>query len=328
VIHRYHAAGTSGRREVTRQSRRRRLVPAAAVAVVLLGAIVAGSGMGPALANSSLISPVVAGLLRIMGLSPSQDRVTPLAVSATSAGQTISVLAGYADSTRTVTVLQVSPSGAEPVAPTLTDGSGSALPSASVAPGPQGHMILSFGPLGHPSPGPNSLTLRIDTLRDFAAGKGAGGAVKQVSGEWVLHFSLPYENDALPTPPPGQLGRVTVTFTFVAASSTSVHVRFVTAGATLNDLFDLPSIQPSCDAGGRCAAPPPPGGAPFLYQLLDPTGRPVGDMVNGNPSGKGEGQEGSVRVEWETLYARGAPGTYHLVMTWNGNRLERDIQVR
>src|SRR5258707_288204 len=84
-------------------------------------------------------------------------------------------------------------------------------------------MILSFGPLAHPSPGANSLTLHVDTLRDFATGKGAGGAVKQVTGDWVLRFGLPYENDALPTPPPGQLGRVTVTFTFAAASSTSVH---------------------------------------------------------------------------------------------------------
>jgi hypothetical protein len=151
--------------------------------------------------------------------------------------------------------------------------------------------------------------------------------VKQVSGDWTLRFSLPYENDALPAPAPGQLGRVTVTFAFVAASSTSVHVRFTTTGATLDDLFELPSIPLGCSASGRCAPPPPRGGTPFQYQLLDPGGRALGDLVDSNPSGKGEGNDGSVRVEWDTLYARAGPGTYHLVMTWNGNRLERDIQV-
>jgi hypothetical protein len=135
VIHRYHAAETSGRRGAVRWSRRRRLLPAAAVAVVLLVTIVSGTGMGPALANSPLISPVVARLLSTIGVSAARDHVTPLAVSSRSAGQTISVVAGYADSTRTVIVVQVSPSRAEPVTPTLIDGSGSAMRSDGVMPG-------------------------------------------------------------------------------------------------------------------------------------------------------------------------------------------------
>lgn len=314
VIDRYQreAPRTSAGRP---RSRRRRLIPAAAAA--LLVAIVAGSGLVQAVAGAPVVSDGVSAVLARLGISAARDAVTPLAVSSESAGHTISVSAGYADSTQTVVIIQVSGSESGPVllmpaAPELADGTGATLRSDGVVPSSRDYVILVFDPIAHPGPAADSLTLHIDTLNDFEAAKGPGGALRQVHGDWTLRFSLAYENDAAPTPASGQLGRITVTFTALAATSNSVHVRFTTEGATIGELFD---------------EPPGSGRDPFLYELLGPDGRQVGDLMNGNPSGKGPASGGATTVEWDTLYARARPGTYRLIMTWNGSRLERDLRV-
>jgi hypothetical protein len=315
VIGRYRAEGLKGSGRP--RSRRRRLVPAAAVAAALLVAIVAGSGLVQAATGEPVLSDSVVRMLEKLGISASRDGVTPLAVSSESAGYSIGVVAGYADSTQTVVVVQVSRSGSAPAyltpaAPVLLDGTGATLRSDGVAPSSAGFRVLVFDPIPHPGVTANALTLHIDTLNDFGASKGSGGLLRQIHGDWTLRFRLAYENDAAPTPAGGRLGRVTVTFTAVAATSNSVHVRFTTDGATIDQLFDLP---------------PASGRGQFQYELLGPDGTQMGDFMNGNPSGKGPGSEGVTRVEWDILYTREGPGTYRLVLSWNGSRLERDVRV-
>lgn len=341
VIDRYHAGAAGGRR-LARASRQLRLLPAAAVAVGLVVAVLVGSAESPAIANAPVISPVAARMLGIVGVSPAQDHVTPVGVADRSAGQTISVVTGYADSTQTVVIVNTSPSGATPVGSTLTEANGSVVRSEGFLGGEAGDTVLEFGPLNHPSPSSNQLTLHVSRVVDFGTGKGPDGKVRQVSGDWTLHFSLPYENDGLPVPAPGQLGPLAVTFSGVAVSSTSIHVRFTTTGATMSELVEMPSVPPRCTPAG----PPPsnpapgpvqvtcaggtPGTTPFWYQLLDPNGKRAGDFMNsypGDAKGSLDSEQTVKVVEWDTLYHRAGPGTYRLVMTWRGYRLERDIQV-
>src|SRR5260221_110334 len=99
------AAGGSRR---GRGRRRRYMVPAGLVAAALIGAVLAATPAGPALAGTPLVNPVVTKLLDIFGLSTTADHVVPLAVSSISAGQTIAVVGGYADSGRTVLLVRVS----------------------------------------------------------------------------------------------------------------------------------------------------------------------------------------------------------------------------
>jgi hypothetical protein len=328
VVARYHTPARDAGRPA-RRSGRWRLLQATAVAVALVVTVLVGSAMSPAIANAPVISPVADRVLGIVGLSPAKDRsVVPLTGGSTSANQTVSLVAGYADSIRTVVVVSV-PSGAQPADATLTDAAGATMrPGGSIA-GSQGHVILDFGPLSSPRPGSNPLTLHIGKLLDYGAGKGTDGRVKQVSGDWTLRFDLPYESNGLPTPAPGQLGRVTVTFSAVAASPASIHLRFVTTGATMDQLFELQTA--TCASGVQCVPEPkgPPGKTPFRYDLLDPSGHPMGDMVNGNEGGKGDAQAAArdTTIGWDTLFSRAGPGTYRIVMTFDGSRLERDIQV-
>jgi hypothetical protein len=307
VISRYHSGA---RREPGRPRSRRRLRSAAVVAAALLVAIV-GSGLVQALAGTSVLSDDIVTVMQRLGISATRDGVTPLAVSSASAGHTISVVAGYADSTQTVVVIQISGSGSLlPEAPTLVDGTGATLRSNGVAPSSRTNLVLVFDPILHPGPAADALTLHIDTLNDFSAGKGRpGGPLPQVHGDWTLHLRLAYENDAAATPASGRLGRITVTFTGVAVNANSVHVRFTTDGATLDDLLSGPGV------------------GSFQFELLAPDGKRVDEMMDGNPSGKGTGSAGVTRVEWDILYARAGSGTYRLVLTLNGSRLERDVQV-
>jgi hypothetical protein len=327
VVDRFHTAGRAPGRPAPRR-RRRRMLQAALVAMALVVTVLVGSAMSPAIANAPVISPVADRVLAIVGLSPAKDHsVVPLTGGSTSANRTISLVAGYADSTRTVVVMNVS-SDAEPVDATLTDASGATLRQAGAIGGSQGHVILDFGPLRSPTAGSNPLTLHVGKLLDYGAGKGSDGKVKQVTGDWTLHLSLPYESNGLPRPAPGQLGRVTVTFSAVAASPGSIHLRFVTTGATMDQLFELRTGP--CAAGVKCVPEPvgTPGKTPFQYELLDPSGRAMGDMVNGNEGGKGSPEAAQdTTIGWDTLYTRSGPGTYRIVMTWDGSRLERDVQV-
>jgi hypothetical protein len=329
VVDRFHAPERAGAgRRSPRRPGRRRLLQVTLAAVALIATVLVGSAMSPAIGNAPVINPVAARLLGILGLSPAKDRsVVPLTGGSTSANRTISLVAGYADSTQTLVVVRVS-SNLQPVDATLTDASGTALRGDGSIGGGQDHVILDFGPLSRPQPGGNPLTLHVTRMLDYGGGKGADGKFKQVIGDWTLRFSLPYESNGLPVPAPGRLGRVTVTFTAVAASPGSIHLRFVTTGATMNELFEL-QTRP-CASGVACVPEivGTPGRAPFRYELLDPSGRPMGDMVNSNQGGKGDAQAvQDTTIGWDTLYSRAGPGTYRIVMTWNGSRVEREVHV-
>jgi hypothetical protein len=329
VVDRYHAPGRAGadRRSMRRPGRRRLLQATAALAALVVTVLVA-SAMSPAIGNAPVINPVAASLLGILGLSPAKDpAVVPLIGGSTSANRTISLVAGYADSTRTLVIVNVS-SDLQPMDPTLTDASGTVLRSNGSIGGGKDHLILDFGPLSSPRPDGNPLTLHVSRMLDYRSGKGADGKGRQVIGDWTLRFSLPYESNGLPVPASGRLGRVTVTFTAVAASSGSIHLRFVTAGATMDELFELRTVP--CAKGFACVPEPAgtPGPTPFRYQLLDPSGHPMADMVNSNEGGKGDARAAQdTTIGWDTLYSQAGPGRYRIVMTWDGSRIERDIQV-
>jgi hypothetical protein len=327
VIRHYRGDGRADTGGRGRAPRRRRVLPAAAVALALVALLIA-TGAGSALAGSPLVTPVVAKLLAVFGV----ERPVALAASATSSGETMTLAAGYADAVRTAVVVQVSPSEAQPLDATLTDAVGDVQHAGPAFIGGQGHMVITFGPLAHPRPGGNSLTLHVTELLPMAAGKGQPGGVpppvKPITGDWTLRFTLDYGGgQVLPAPAPGRLGQVTVTFEAVAASSDTFHVRFVTTGATFDQLIELGPLVP-CAAGVQCVQEPqrPPGPTPFRFQLFDPAGREMGPFMESG--GDGKGFDTSDRIEWDQLYHTRGAGTYRIVVSWQGHRFERDVTVR
>jgi hypothetical protein len=334
----HHASG--GRAGGTRRTRWGLRLVALAVAMVL--AVLVGTAESPQIASAPLISPIAERMLNTVGLSAAHDPVVSLAASSTSAGHTINLVAGFADATRTVVVVTVSPSGPLPQGATLTDASGSVLTiDAGSVRVSGGAAILNFGPLSHPAPGNNQLTLRVSQLAVYDPTAAKGNDLIRTAGDWTMHFSLPYGTRGQTIPAPGQLGPVTVTFTAVTAYSRGIHVSYVTTGATYEQLQEPPGA-PTCTPVGTpsrsgtgpakvtCVEGRPAGATPFEVQLLDPNGRSMGNESEGS-SGGGKGVEQTVpsdRMEWDTLYSRAGSGTYRLIMTWDGHRLERDIQVR
>jgi hypothetical protein len=307
--------------------------------------VLVGTAESPQIASAPLISPIAERMLNTVGLSAAHDPVVPLAASSTSAGRTINLVAGFADATRTVVVVTVSPPGPVPdVAragpPPPAAGLG-APPWGGGGGGPSGGAAtLNFGHLSHPVSGNNQLTLHVSRLSAYV-NPTVSKDVSRTAGDWTMHFSLPYGTRGETIPAPGQLGPVTVTFTAVTAYSAGIHVSYVTTGATSEQLMEPPG-PPTCTPVGTaprsstgparvtCVGGTPAGATPFEVQLLDPSGRSMGDEANAS-SGGGKGAEQSApsdRMEWDTLYRRAGSGTYRLIMTWDGHRLERDIQGR
>jgi hypothetical protein len=312
-----------------------------ALAVAMVVAVLVGTAESPQIASVPLVSPIAGRMLNTVGLSAAHDPVVSLAASSTSAGHTVNLVAGFADATRTVVVVTVSPPGPVPDAATLTDASGSMLSidggSVRVS---GGAAILNFGPLSHPVSGSNQLTLRVSRLA-VAVNPTASKTMSRTAGDWTMRFSLPYGTRGQTIPAPGQLGPVTVTFTAVTAYSAGIHVSYVTTGATAEQLLEPPG-PPTCTPVGTapksgtgpvkvtCVGGTPAGATPFEVQLLDPSGRSMGNEADSSTGGsKGVEQSApSDRMEWDTLYRRAGSGTYRLIMTWDSHRLERDIQVR
>ena len=288
---------------------------AAAVAVLLVGtavAAVAVPGSRQALADTPVVGPIAHSILRLAGLNDAGQRVTPLHGEATSAGETISLMGGYADNQRTVVIVHVEPARSILLPVTL------AVDSAR-APLTTGYVVLAFGPIVSPRPNGDALTLHVIELGPILSPVGLPPVgTDRVAGDWTLRFTLAVDRSAaVAAPAPGQLGSMGVTFT-ASVVGTDVQVSAHLHGATIAQVEDMRSESDTAKGSSV-----PPGPRAWRMELVEETGREV-------PWLRAALARGDTPKDFTADYVWSvpAPGTYLIVVSWEGYSLVRTIVVR
>jgi hypothetical protein len=212
----------------------------AAVVALLLGNLIAARlvpSYAADLAYAPVIGPITAPLLQFAGLAPSQ--LAPSSSSATVDGQTIKVEGGFADTSRTVVVIQVdgrnsqlSKTGAGyTVQATLTDQYGHSYSLVNNGE-PQD---LWFQPLVGPAMhGPVRLTLHVSLLIMYSASSpGSPGTQSRFAGHWSLGLTVtqhPAATEAAPAPV--TVGGTTYAVTSITISGTDVSIHWRASGGS------------------------------------------------------------------------------------------------
>jgi hypothetical protein len=269
-----------------RRSTRRTLGwTSAAVVALLLGNLIAARlvpSYAVELASAPVIGPISAPLLQLAGLTPSQ--LTPASSSATVDGQTITVVGGLADTSRTVVVIQVdgrnsplSKSAAQyNVLATLTDQYGH-----SYSGGGDGGE-LGFQPLVGPAThGPVRLTLHVTLLvMNSASSPGHPSTQSRFAGNWILGLSVTQHSPVTPTTPaPVAVDGITYTVTSITISGTEVSVDWrASGGSPIAQLWSLtrgPGIPVNTVSNLQFE---------YLYAAIEPPGGSLASTNLGPPS--------------------------------------------
>ncbi len=202
----------------------------AALVVLVLGNLIAARLVpryAVELADAPVIGPVSAPLLQLAGLTPGQ--VTPASSSATVDGQTITVIGGFADTSRTVVVIQVDGRNSPPsktaaqysVLATLTDQYGHSYSGGG------DNQELVFQPLVGPAMhGPVRLTLHVTLLvLNSASSPGNPSTQSRFAGNWILGLTVTEHSAVTQTiPAPITVDGITYAVTSITISGTDVTV--------------------------------------------------------------------------------------------------------
>jgi hypothetical protein len=288
-------------RSATRATRRPvRLALAIPLAGLVVAASVAGGAyfaprFGEAVADAPVMGGPAGALLRDAGLLQVSSRVATFTEAAASSGYQIKLLAGYADPTRTVLLLQVAPSSAgllfsAPGSVVLSDQFGQRYQlRGGVADASRGVEALQFEPVGHLA---SAVGARL-TLHVMELGRLEAPAVR---GDWTLHAVLLVEPArSLPVPRPEGLGAVRVAFEDVRVAPGAVEVRLRVAGASAGGL-------------GRTVPDALKGHPAFHMALSYPDG------TDAQPVWTEIGSNGEVTALW----LRAEPGPYRLTVSFEG----------
>jgi hypothetical protein len=247
-----------------RRSRRWPRIAAFGIASVVLLLLVAY--FIPAADTAVASVPVAGDVLREAGLVGAADRITSVNAVSTSSGYRVELVAAYADSGRTVLLMNSSPG----ISPEfnymkLTDQFGRSYEFQNGSSDSRnGDMVLQFEPLAWPD---QLVGARI-TLHMSRVGSGDPEAPVPVDGSWTLVAVLGVdEGVALPLPDPATLGAAHFRFTSVRYTPASVVIDVEITGVTMTDLVRM------IPDGGK-------GTPAFTYDLIDPDG----EVISGGSS--------------------------------------------
>ncbi len=263
----------------------------AAVVVLVLGNLIAAR-LAPSyaveLADAPVIGPISAPLLQLAGLAPRQ--VTPASSSATVDGQTITVVGGFADTSRTVVVIQVDGRNSPPsktaaqydVLATLTDQYGH---SYSERLGAEDNQDLVFQPLVGPAMhGPVRLTLHVTLLFiNSASSPGHPSTQSRFAGNWILGLTVTQHPAVTATiPAPVTVAGITYTVTSITISGTDVTVDWrASGGSPIAQLWSL-TRGPGSPASAASNLQ-----FEYLYPAIEPAGGSLARTNLGPPPSAG-----------------------------------------
>jgi hypothetical protein len=299
------AAALSTHRHPPRSGRRTLMLALATVPLLTLIVTAVAAYYAPAFSQALADAPIagrVAGpVLRQFGLASIEDRVSSFGDRSTSSGFTIELLAGYADSSRTVLFLRTAPAARVVMlfsdSIRLHDQFGREYRSTGgFANSETGDAAITFVPIEGLSASVGArLTLTLTDLEDRRPTPPVS-----ITGRWELRGTLlPAEGRDLALPESGSLGSATFVFTKSRALPAALLVEAEVTGATVSELTErIPD-----GLKGRPV---------FTARLIDPAG--VERQLLSGGGGSGSSSSVSQRWLWETT----GPGQYELVLTWEG----------
>jgi hypothetical protein len=288
--------------------RGRFVIALAMVPVVMLIATAIAAYIAPAFSQALADAPIagrVAGpVLRQYGLASIENRVSSFGDRSASSGYTLELVAGYADSFRTVLFIRATPAGGavgllSSNFAQLRDQFGREYRrTGGFSNSETGDAAITFVPIEWPANRLGArLTLAVTRLEDRNPAQPI-----VISGSWELRGTLlPEEGTDLPLPGPGDLGGAQVTFTKLRALPATLLVEFEMTGIGSADLFErIPD-----GLKGRPA---------FTVRVIDSSGRELRPLSGGGGSA---GKANTIRQE--SLFEVTAPGRYELVLAWEGH---------
>ncbi len=234
-----------------------------------------------------------------------RDRVTLVGDSATSNGYTITLVAAYADATRTELIFHSSPVASLGLGIQMSDQFGRTyIVSSSFSNLVTGDIRVELDPLAWPAPLTGArITVQIKQLNPDGDPTAA-----PVMGAWILHATLGVdEATSLALPAPATLGHARLRFTSVVYTPGSVAVDFEITGVSFEDLQLGVSGDPK----------PKPA---FAVDVLDSNGKSI--MSSSDE-----------RVDWlgvihvHVLGYRTTDARYSIVATYFADRMERTITL-
>jgi hypothetical protein len=261
-------------------------------------------------ASALIVShPIPARDLEAASLTAVADLVTPLQLSSTDSGRTITLIAAYADAARTVFIFRESPDMGLPNA-SVSDEQGGINASSSGgpvrSPGVRGDYYLALDEGAHA--GADGLAQLAITIGNLTVWSPAGGSI---TGSWAINVALKVlPAQALPSPASFRLGGWKVTVERLELTPAVINLQTLVNGAS-----------PEAILG--------PGKAAFV-ELLDASGNPVKQLAGGagitvpkqqvNPMNY---QNSRTRNEW----TRPAAGSYTLRFQGGGGRFEIPVII-
>ena len=263
---------------------------------------------GVALADAPIAGP----LLHDAGLVGAGNHVTSVGAGATSSGYRLVLVGAYADSSRTVLLLQANPAilplGGRGGDVELTDQFGRSYRMQSGRTDTRtGQVIAQFEPLAWPDGLTGArITLKITAVQGacrsaaFCTDPVADGDV--VQGSWTLPAILGLdEGTALRLPATAHAGAAVFQFTSIRSSSATIGIDIAVTGATFDDL------QQRFPDGGK-------GTPAFTIELFAPDGNVANDSYS-----IGEDQRGLVI---HFLGYRSGSGDYRLHISYRGSDVD------
>ncbi len=264
------------RRNGKRSARRALGWTSAGVVALVLGNLFAARlvpSYAVQLADAPVVGSISAPLLQLAGLTPIQ--LTPASSSATVDGQTITVVGGFADTSRTVVVIQVDGRNSPPsktaaqyyVQATLTDQYGH---SYSGCCGGEDNQELVFQPLvGRAMHGPVRLNVHVTLLvMNSASSPGHPSTQSRFAGNWVLGLTVTQHSAVTPNlPAPITVDGITYEVTSITISGTDVSVGWrASGGSPIAQLWSL-TRGPGSPAAAALKLQ-----FEYLYPAIEPAG--------------------------------------------------------
>lgn len=299
-----------------RTTRRRLLLGAAVVPLVMIGSATLASYYAPtfaqALADAPVAGAVTGPMLRNVGLAAAPHRVTSLNDSVGSSGYRVELVGGYADPGRTILFLRTEPAarvvfrGTEQL--TLHDQFGQSYHvSGTMANLDTGENTLIFEPFRGPALAVGArMHLQFDTLSVGVA------SPSEVTGRWSLTGTLaPHEGTELTVPSDGAIGEMDIAFSRLRSTPVTLLLEMRVEPGGL----DLQRIIPD-GAKGRMA---------FKVRLLDPYGR---ERILLQASFGGSGRAPVTEVDGRWLWLIEEPGPYEIRISYEGvGELRRTVNL-
>jgi len=263
-------------------------------------------------ASALIVShPIPAWDLEAAGLTAVADLVTPVQLSSTDNGRTITLIGAYADVARTVLLFRESPPDLGLPSVIVSDDQGMINAGSSSgpvrSPGVRSDYYVALDDGARPgADGLAHLSITISNLQRWTP---AGGVV---NGNWAFNLALTIQpGQALPAPNQFRLGAWKVTIERLQLTPTVVYLQTLVNGAS-----------PVAISG--------PGNAIFV-ELVDAAGVPVKSLGGGASITVPKQDVNPVNYQNARTYntwLRPAAGTYRLRFQGSGARYEVVVVVK